>query len=497
VEDETDHLDPTSEINLETVKERAVKGVAVLTGRTFILNIIALIAQGVLWAYLSPEQFGVFWIVSAVVNFLTYFSDVGLAAALIQKKETPSESDLKTTFTVQQILVVTLLLVLYIITPILRNTHHLTESGITLLYALGISFLLSSLKSIPSVILERRLEFGKFVLPQVVETVVYNLAVVIFALKGFGISSFSYAVIIRGVVGLVTIYILQPWKPAFMISKKSLKDLLKFGVPYQINTLLAVVKDDGMTIILGSILGPSGLGILGTARKLAQYPLRFFMDNVTKVSFPAFSRMQHDKVELANSVTRSIFFISFLVFPSIIGLIILAPVLTQIIPKYSKWVPALVPLAIFSIDTIFAAVTTQLTNLFNAIGKIKITFKLMIMWSVLTVTLVPILTLKYSIIGASIGYALVGVSSIVAIIIAKRLVNFSLGESVVKPLMAAIFMGMILFLITKMIGQNQNYLTLVTEIVIGAIIYALTSLLIIGSRVIVDFKKGISALTNR
>ena len=64
MEDETDHLDPTSEINLETVKERAVKGVAVLTGRTFILNIIALIAQGVLWAYLSPEQFGVFWIVS-------------------------------------------------------------------------------------------------------------------------------------------------------------------------------------------------------------------------------------------------------------------------------------------------------------------------------------------------------------------------------------------------------------------------------------------------
>jgi len=84
-------LDPTAEITLETVKERAVKGVVVLTGRTFLLNAISLIATGLLTVFLSPSEFGVFWIVSAIVNFLAYFSDVGLAAALIQKKEKLSD----------------------------------------------------------------------------------------------------------------------------------------------------------------------------------------------------------------------------------------------------------------------------------------------------------------------------------------------------------------------------------------------------------------------
>ena len=88
------------EIELDVVKKRAVKGVAVLTGRTLILNLISFVSQGLLWAFLNPSQFGVFLIVSATVNFLSYFADIGLGAALIQKKETPQEEDYRTVFTV-------------------------------------------------------------------------------------------------------------------------------------------------------------------------------------------------------------------------------------------------------------------------------------------------------------------------------------------------------------------------------------------------------------
>ena len=72
---------------LDAIKKRAVKGVAVLTGRTFLLSILSLVATGFLTVFLDPSEFGLFWIVSAIVNFLAYFSDIGLAAALIQKKE--------------------------------------------------------------------------------------------------------------------------------------------------------------------------------------------------------------------------------------------------------------------------------------------------------------------------------------------------------------------------------------------------------------------------
>ncbi|KKS18279.1 MAG: hypothetical protein UU74_C0009G0010 [Candidatus Woesebacteria bacterium GW2011_GWA1_41_7] len=374
------HLDPTAEISLDTVKQRSVKGVVALTGRYFVLYAITLGAQGILGALLTTAQFGVFGIVSAIINFLVYFSDIGLAAALIQKKEKVDEDDLKTTFTVQQILVLTLLTLIFVFSSKIQRFYNLDQSSI-------------------------------YFIPQVLENLVYSLVAVFLAWKGFGITSFTIAVLVRGVVGLFSLYIFQPWKPSFTISRKSLSKLLKFGIPYQINTFIAVLKDDGLTLVLGKIIGIGPLGILVWAQKWIQVPLRVVLDNVTKVTFPAFSRMQDDKESLEKAVTKSVFFTTVLVFPATVAILILFPIVTNMIPKYNQWLPAIFPLTLLSINVLFAAVTTQLTNLLNAIGKIKITSGLMVMWTVLTWVFVPILAKKYGADGAAAGYALGNMST--------------------------------------------------------------------------------------
>jgi O-antigen/teichoic acid export membrane protein len=490
-----EHLDPTAEITLEAVKKRAVKGVVVLTGRTFLLSVLSLVATGFLTVFLEPSEFGIFWIVSAIVNFLAYFSDVGLAAALIQKKERINDKDLKTTFTIQQGLVLILLLGLFLATPLFTRIYGLSFEGKLLLYSLGISLFFSSLKTIPSVLLERELDFGKLVIPQVLENLAYNLIAVFLAWKGFGIRSFTYAVFIRGIVGLVAIYVLRPWMPGFAFSKKSLKKLLTFGIPYQLNTFLATMKDDGMTVFLGGILGTAGIGFLGWAQKWAYMPLRLFMDNVLKVTFPAFSRMQDEREHLKRSVTRSIFFVCFLVFPSVVGLVILSPMLVEIIPRYDKWEPALIPLFLISINTIFAAATTQLTNLLNAIGKIKTTFKLMIMWTVLTWVFVPVLAIKYGVNGAALGYALVGSSSIIAVYIVRRHVKFSLVEGIFRPVFAAALMGVALILTRKLLPVNLYSIGLL--IGVGFAVYVVTIYLLVGPSIVADVRKVFNNLVSR
>ncbi len=485
-------MDPTTEISLETVKKRSVRGVVVLTGRTFLLQIISLVAQLILFAFLGTYEFGVFAIVSAIINFLVYFSDIGLAAALIQKKDKPTETDLRTTFFVQQLLVVAIIVVVFLLTPFFTQKYSLTHDGQTLLYALAISLLFSSLKGIPSVLLERKLEFVKLVFPQILEQVVYNVVLVYMAVNGYGLKSFTVAVIARGIVGLITIYILQPWKPGIAFSRSTLSGLFKFGIPYQVNTFLATFKDDGITLILGSILGPVGVGVLSFAQKIARLPLTFFMDTVTRVTFPAFSRMQDAKDDLARSVTRSIFFICLLVFPSLVGISILSPIMIQVIPRYSHWTPALIPIIFISINFMFAAATTQLTNLLNAIGKIKITFYLMIMWTVLTWAFVPILAQKFGAVGASIGYSLVGSSSIVAIILAKRYVNFSIMDSMIKPIVGSLVMGITLLIMKRYLSVSVSSLEIL--IASGIVVYIVSMISMVGLTLIQDAKRSFKTI---
>ena len=58
-----DSVGPTDEITLETVKARAVRGVVVLTGRTFFLQILSFAAWIFLSIFLDAKEIGLFFIV--------------------------------------------------------------------------------------------------------------------------------------------------------------------------------------------------------------------------------------------------------------------------------------------------------------------------------------------------------------------------------------------------------------------------------------------------
>lgn len=473
------------DLSAEVVKNRAIKGAAILTGRNILIQAISFFSIALLTFLLEPQDYGVFFIVSAVVSFLAYFGDIGFAASLIQKKERLQDIELRTIFTAQQVLIFSLIAIVFLFTPYIKNFYHFDNGAIYLLWALAFSLVLSSLKTIPTVLLERKLEFNKYIIPQILEVLVFNVTAVYFAWQGFGITSFTIAVILRGFVGLISTYMVSPWIPGIAFSVPSFKSLLKFGIPYQANTFLAMIKDDGITLFLGGILGSSGVGLLGWAQKWAFAPLRFFMDQVIKVTFPAFSRLQDNKKELSNALSKSIFYICLLVFPALTFLILIAPSLVEVIPKYSKWSPALLALSFLSITSALAAITTPLTNAFNAIGKISVTFKLMIMWTVLTWLLVPFLSSIFGINGAAAGFALVGSSSVVAMFVALKYVEINYLKIIGKPLLVSAITGGVVWVIRSFLQVSWQQIVFMS---VGGIIAYLTTIFIIEPKILIFLK---------
>lgn len=469
--------DVPSALEFQEVKRRSVSGVLALISRTFIIQIISFVATLSLTIFLDPNTYGIFYLVSSVVNFLAYFSDIGLAAALIQKKEAITDDDLSTTFTIQQLLVVSLLVVLFLLSPLIQTQYQIDQSGMHLLYAMGISLILSSLKTIPSIMLEREIKFSKLILPQVLETLAFNGIAVYLAWQGFGVTSFTYAVLGRGFVGLVAMYLVYPWKPRLGINRLSLSHLLRFGLPYQANTFLAVLKDDGMTILLTRIIGTEGLGYIGWASRWAGLPLRIVMDNLTKVSFPTFARLQHDKAKLAQAVEISLKYMCLLAFPILAGMGFVALPMTHLIPRYAKWLPAIIPLYIYLYNSAWASISTSLTNLLNATGHIKSTFKLMLMWTGLTWLTMPILAIKFGYLGVAYATGIIATSSLITIFMAKSHVDFSLSAIVKTPLIATALMSLFLYFSTQLI---TSFSTLSLIVLSAAIIYSLVIILLEG-----------------
>lgn len=474
------------EIDIAVITKRSIKGVFALTSRTLTIQIISFISNFLLTIFLSPTIFGVFFVVSAAIAFLSYFSDIGLAAALIQKKEKITEDDLKTTFTIQQILVITLVVIALVSSRFIGSFYHLNENGILLFQALAISFFFSSLKTIPSIILERDLRFEKLVIPQIVETLFFSLLAVIFAYKGFGVTSFTIAVLGRGLSGLIAMYIIAPWRIRIGISRNSLSKLLSFGLPFQANSFLALLKDDLLIAYIGKVLPLSEVGYIGFAQKWAFMPLRLIMDNIIRITFPSFSRLQSEKEALSKALEKSIFASSSIIFPALTGLVILSPYFINMIPKYSKWEPAILSLAFFSINAFLSSISTPLTNALNAIGKIKITLYLMIFWTILTWVLTPIFILIWGFNGVAFASAVISSSVIIVIAIVRKYIEFNILRAIAYPFIATFIMALVLYILSPLI--ISNFPTLIFMIGASIVVYFFVIFILGKEQILADFR---------
>jgi len=475
-----------SEIDIGEIKKRSVAGVLALTSRTFVLQIISFTGTFLLTVFLAPEIFGIFFVVSAVVAFLNYFSDIGLAAALIQKKEKITNSDLKTTFTIQQILVTIAVLIALVFSTKIARFYNLNTEGLWLFRSLVFAFFLSSLKTIPSVLLERRLDFNRLIIPQIIEVFCFYFVAVFLAWKGLGIKSFTYAVSVRGVSGLIAIYLLQPWLPGFSFDKKTAKKLLSFGIPFQLNSFLGLIKDNLLIVYLGKALPFSQVGYIGWAKKWAETPLRLFMDSVIKVTFPAYSRLQTHKDKLKKAINKALFFLILVVLPMGVGLIFVIKPLVFLIPKYQKWEPALISFYFFVFASILAAFSTPLTNALNAVGRISITLKFMMFWTLLTWLLVPVFISWFGFNGMAAASLLIGLTSFLVVLVAKKYLQFDVLSNVFPSLFSSLIMGGFLFLLKEELTTTP--FKLFFYIALGVIIYFASLILFFKKKIVSEVK---------
>lgn len=458
-----------SKLTVDQIKKRALSAFMSLAVRQVALRAIGFISINLILAkLLSVQTLGIFNIATSIITFFSFFSDIGLAASLIQKKDEIKREDITTTFTIQQILVGILSIAIILGAPLLGSFYQLDDSGIWLVRILGISFFLSSLKVIPSVLLERELKFKPLVTVELVETIVFNVVLIVLAYRGMDIWSFSVAALLRGVIGVVLIYSLAPTRIGFGIKKEVAAQLLSYGIPYQANSLLALVKDRLVPLVVARMVGATGIGYVTWAQAMAFLPLEA-MNIIIRITFPAFSRMQDDKESLGKAVEKSLFATTIAVFPALFGIGALLPSVVLYVVS-SKWQPALSSFYFFAFSTFWASMSTTFTNVLNAIGYVKITLRLMILWTVLTWVLTPLLVLTFGFLGVAIASFIISFTSVLTIIIVKRILVIRVMEAIKLPLFASIIMAVVVYWFS--VAFVRDRLTLAVAVVLGVVIYA-------------------------
>lgn len=457
---------------LDSLKAKAIRGVFTLTFRRLILKVIDTVGIITLARLLSQESFGVFGIISFVVfTFLSFFSDVGFGAALIQKEDV-SDDDLRTTFTIQQGLVTAILIVAWVVAPMVGRFYNLGDSGAWLVRILSLSLFITSFKTIPSIMLERRLRFELLIIPEIIETVAYNAIAVYMAMHGYGVWSLVIAVITRTVLGAIALNVIAPWKIGWQLNKKSAAELLHFGVPFQLNSVLALIKDNITPTIIAVWYGPAAVGFVNVAQNISSRPMEI-STIVSRITFPTYSRIQGDKVRLKRWIEKSIHLMSVVYFPAIIGLIVTAKPILEFLyaNKSDKWLPALPTLLWFLVAAVPVMITTTYTNAIYATGHPKIVLSLMALYTAMTWGIGLPMIRYFGYVGIAMTVCLITYTTFPLVLYAlKKVVVVDTFGMVIRPLVASMLMGVLVFIVEQ--SFVHGLLSLVAAILFGLVAYS-------------------------
>ncbi len=479
----------------ETLTSKTLHGIKWSYLSSVINTVLQIGFTAIMARLLEPTVFGLVAMAGVVLRFGSYFSQMGVGRALIQKKEISNE-DIRAAFTSSLTLGSAFFGLAWISAPLATYIFKNAEV-IPIIRIMALSFVLSGVSATALSLLRRNLEFRSLAIISIVSYVVgYGGVGVTLAYSGFGVWSLVIGALSQSTILAVLSYLFSRHTLAFIYRWKYYKRLYSFGSKISLISFFQFISSNLDTISIGHFLGASPLGIYNRAHLLASLPPEYIFTSLSKVLFPSFSKMQTEIAQLRKLYLLSLTFIWIILMPITVGMIPAAnEIVTVILGK--KWIQAVPIFQILLITISFSIATNFSGVVMQATAKLKV----MLLWEVLYLCFLVVIFYAVA------PFGLVGFAGAVALgsvlrsfgyfYFVSRLLQIRLSQFVktyfVNSITSAMVFGSIFF-VRSIFGNVPVFLLLFIDIFVGLFVYYLANILILSKYFKVEIRTIIEKL---
>ena len=458
------------------LKQQAISGVKWSGVSMGVVTTLQFVTLAVLARLLSPSDFGVMGMIMVVIGFAQAFADMGLSNAIIQRQGV-EEDHLSSFFWINVFTGIVLFTCILLCRPIAVLYFKQPALSDYLIFAAFI-FLITPVGQIFTTLLRKELKFKALSKIEIAGMVVYSVTTIGMALAGFGVLSLIFGQLIRCLFTVIILFIIfrKIWLPRLHFSITEIKSYLSFGAFQMGERAVNYLSANIDYIVIGRFLGPAALGFYTLAYQIVIFPLTKINPIITRVAFPAFSKIQHDNSRMRRGYCKVLNYISMLSFPMLAGMIVVAPEFVTLIYG-AKWEPSIIVLQIFCLVGAFKSLGNPIGSVLLAKGRADIGFYWNIFTMVIT-SLSVIIGKTWGIVGVAIAILILRVPCFFIIQpIVNRLIDLRFSqyfEAIQSPLVCSVIMFAGIISI-KMILGNINIVPLfVMTVVSGIIIYTVS-----------------------
>lgn len=289
-------------------RSKSKQGLMVLSARTLTINVLQVASVFALSRWLTPGDYGLFALLNGWIGTALFFTDLGVAGALLQKNEDPTREQLASCAGLQLFLGLLLAAIVWVASALFREKYDLSSEAVWMLRTLALVLPIYALRAVPRLLIERNLNFVNVAKVDVTEATASYLVQIGAAAASAGAWSFVAASLTKVVLGSVMFVRHQIRHEAGFVwpalSFRVLRPLLRFGLPFQANAIVVALRGLMIPLVLAPLLSVDQIGLITWSMGLVSIPMVLAV-NYNQVLFASLSRLQKNTSELIEFASRS------------------------------------------------------------------------------------------------------------------------------------------------------------------------------------------------
>jgi len=374
---------------------------------------------------LQPEEFGLVAMLSVFIAVAQALLESGFGAALIQRKHLTA-ADQSSVFYFNICISVLLAALLCAAAPAI-GTFYSQPELIPITRAMTLVLVINGFAAVQNALMTRQLDFRKQTVIAVISSAGSGGVGLTLAWRGYGVWSLVVQQIAASVVRASLYWALNAWRPKWLFSVQSLRELFAFGSRVVASRLLNTFFDNLYPLIIGKLFPVATLGFYNRAHTFQGTIAQSLGAIANRVTFPVFSRLQDDPARMRSGLRKALNASAFIQFPAMIGLAVIAKPLVLLLLT-EKWLPSVPYIQALCFVGLLYPLHILNLNVLSALGRSDLFLRLEIIKKILVVVTI-LVTFRWGVLVMLWGQV---VSGILAYALnsyyTKKFIGYSIGE---------------------------------------------------------------------
>lgn len=419
---------------------------------------------------LLPEQFGLIGMLMFFMALAQIFLDSGFGAALVQKQQI-TETDISSIFYFNIFVGIAATGFLCGLAPWVAAFYK--QPILTpLLCLMSTVLLINAFGLVQNTLLIKSIDFKTQAKVSLIAGLLSGLIGIGMAYRGFGVWSLAAQQISGAALRTVLLWFFNRWRPAWLFSFQSLRELFGFGSKLLCSGFLNTLFDNIYLIVIGKLFSPADLGYFTRADHLQRLPSMTLSGMVGRITFPVFSAIQDDRTRVKRGMKKALTVLGLINFPVMIGLAVVSRPLVLVLLT-EKWAPCIPYLQVLCLVGLMFPLHLINLNVLQAMGRSDLFLRLEIVKKVLIIGNIAI-TWRWGIMAMIVGQVVISLGSYyLNAYYNKILLHYSVWEQIrdlCPYLINAMAMGGLIYLV-GFLPIASSLIVLLCQVMTGGIIY--------------------------